>query len=71
MLRDQALAVEWTLVEKEGGPGVKPPQPAGLWEAVGYLTSNTRNFTAGHRAGQGLSAAACTRFGSGPPRRRK
>jgi hypothetical protein len=46
MLRDQALAVSGLLVEKIGGPGVKPPQPAGLWEAVGYLTSNTRNFVA-------------------------
>ncbi|HEX4588636.1 MAG TPA: DUF1553 domain-containing protein, partial [Gemmataceae bacterium] len=46
MLRDQALAVGGLLVEKEGGPGVKPPQPSGLWEAVGYLTSNTRNFVA-------------------------
>jgi hypothetical protein len=45
MLRDQALAVGGLLVEEEGGPGVKPPQPSGLWEAVGYLTSNTRNFT--------------------------
>ncbi|HEY1378533.1 MAG TPA: DUF1553 domain-containing protein, partial [Gemmataceae bacterium] len=45
-LRDQALAVGGLLVEKQGGPGVKPPQPPGLWEAVGYLTSNTRNFTA-------------------------
>jgi hypothetical protein len=45
-LRDQALAVSGLLVEKLGGPGVKPPQPAGLWEAVGYLTSNTRNFVA-------------------------
>lgn len=43
-LRDQALAVSGLLVEKRGGPGVKPPQPSGLWEAVGYLTSNTRNF---------------------------
>src|SRR5262249_3320509 len=46
MLRDQALAVSGLLVEKMGGPGVKPPQPYGLWEAVGYLTSNTRNFVA-------------------------
>ena len=45
-LRDQALAVSGLMVEKLGGPGVKPPQPAGLWEAVGYLTSNTRNFKA-------------------------
>jgi hypothetical protein len=44
VLRDQALAVSGLLAEKRGGPGVKPPQPAGLWEAVGYLTSNTRNF---------------------------
>jgi hypothetical protein len=46
MLRDQALAVSGLLVERLGGPSVKPPQPAGLWEAVGYLTSNTRNFVA-------------------------
>lgn len=45
-LRDQALFISGLLVEKTGGPGVKPPQPAGLWEAVGYITSNTRNFTA-------------------------
>jgi len=45
-LRDQALFVSGLLVEKAGGPSVKPPQPAGLWEAVGYVTSNTANFTA-------------------------
>jgi mono/diheme cytochrome c family protein len=45
-LRDQALFVSGLLVEKVGGPSVKPPQPAGLWEAVGYVASNTRNFTA-------------------------
>ncbi|MDB6111629.1 MAG: Protein of unknown function (DUF1553)/Protein of unknown function (DUF1549)/Planctomycete [Pedosphaera sp.] len=32
MLRDQALAVSGLLVEKLGGPSVKPYQPAGLWE---------------------------------------
>src|SRR5207247_6600031 len=45
-LRDQALAMSGLLIERPGGPGVKPPQPSGLWEAVGYLTSNTRNFAA-------------------------
>jgi mono/diheme cytochrome c family protein len=45
-LRDQALAVSGLLVERVGGPSVKPPQPAGLWEAVGYVTSNTAKFTA-------------------------
>jgi hypothetical protein len=48
MLRDQALAVGGLLIEKVGGPGVRPPQPSGLWEAVGYLTSNTRNFVQDH-----------------------
>jgi hypothetical protein len=45
-LRDQALAVSGLLAGKLGGPSVKPPQPYGLWEAVGYLTSDTRNFVA-------------------------
>jgi hypothetical protein len=45
MLRDQALAVSGLLVERLGGPSVKPPQPQGLWEAVGYVTSNTAKFT--------------------------
>ena len=44
MLRDQALFVSGLLVEKVGGPGVKPPQPDGLWFAVGYSGSNTVRF---------------------------
>ena len=31
-LRDQVLAVSGLLVEKQGGPGVLPYQPAGVWE---------------------------------------
>ena len=46
MLRDQALFFSGLLVEKVGGPSVKPPQPAGLWEAVGYTSSNTAKFAA-------------------------
>jgi hypothetical protein len=34
MLRDQALAVSGLLVEKVGGPSVKPYQPAGLWQEL-------------------------------------
>ena len=34
MLRDQALAVSGLLVERQGGPSVKPYQPAGLWEEI-------------------------------------
>jgi mono/diheme cytochrome c family protein len=44
VIRDQALAVGGLLVEKVGGPPVKPYQPEGLWEAVGYDSSNTRNY---------------------------
>ncbi len=45
-LRDQALFLAGLLVEKVGGPSVKPPQPAGLWEAVAYTGSNTAKFSA-------------------------
>lgn len=44
MVRDTALAVSGLLVEKQGGKSVKPYQPAGLWEAVGYTSSNTARF---------------------------
>lgn len=51
-LRDQALFVSGLLYEKLGGPSVKPPQPKGLWNAVGYTDSNTANFSPdkGHEA---------------------
>ena len=35
VIRDQALAVAGLLVEKLGGPSVKPYQPAGLWQELG------------------------------------
>jgi hypothetical protein len=44
VVRDQALYLSGLLVEKVGGAGVKPPQPEGLWEAVGYTGSNTYRF---------------------------
>ena len=34
VIRDQALAVSGLLVEKLGGPSVKPYQPAGLWQEL-------------------------------------
>jgi len=46
VLRDQALQLSGLLVPTVGGPGVKPPQPAGLWKAVGYSSSNTARFKA-------------------------
>ncbi|MEM9643753.1 MAG: DUF1553 domain-containing protein, partial [Planctomycetota bacterium] len=45
-LRDQALFVSGLLNDFDGGPSVKPPQPKGLWYAVGYTRSNTANFSA-------------------------
>jgi hypothetical protein len=45
MIRDQALASGGVLSDKMGGPGVKPYQPSGLWEAVGYTGSNTQTFS--------------------------
>jgi hypothetical protein len=36
MLRDQALALSGLLVEKIGGPPVKPYQPEGVWEDFSY-----------------------------------
>jgi hypothetical protein len=36
MLRDQALAAAGLLVEKIGGPAVKPYQPEGIWEEATF-----------------------------------
>ncbi len=44
MIRDQALFASGLLVEKIGGPGVRPYQPGGLWQSVGYENSNTVKF---------------------------
>ena len=48
MIRDQALYTSGLLVEKMGGRGVRPYQPSGIWEAVGYTTSNTAKFEQDH-----------------------
>ena len=46
-IRDQALYVGGLLVEKLGGPSVKPYQPEGLWREVAMIQSNTRQFVRG------------------------
>ena len=43
-LRDLALFSSGLLVEKIGGPSVKPYQPEGVWEAVAMKESNTRFY---------------------------
>ena len=43
-VRDNALALSGLLYTEIGGPSVKPPQPDGLWKAVGFTGSNTDTF---------------------------
>lgn len=45
MIRDQALAIAGLLVEKIGGPSVKPYQPAGLWKEIGMQDTD---YVPGH-----------------------
>ncbi len=52
MIRDTALATGGLLVNKLGGPSVRPYQPPGVWEAVAMPESNTRNYVAD--TGEGL-----------------
>ena len=47
-IRDAALFVSGLLDLKMGGKGVRPYQPPGIWEAVGYTTSNTAKYTQDH-----------------------
>lgn len=44
MVRDYALAVSGLLVQRIGGPSVKPYQPDGVWEAIAMNVSNTRSY---------------------------
>jgi hypothetical protein len=44
MLRDSALEAAGLLVEKVGGPPVKPYQPPGIWEEVAMPESNTKTY---------------------------
>jgi hypothetical protein len=48
VVRDNALFLSGLLVEKVGGRSVKPYQPEGLWEAVGFTGSNTAKFVQDH-----------------------
>jgi mono/diheme cytochrome c family protein len=47
MLRDTALAASGLLVEKIGGPSVKPYQPPGIWDGS-HDASNTRKYVQDH-----------------------
>jgi hypothetical protein len=52
MIRDSALSASGLLVQKIGGPSVRPYQPPGVWEAVAMPGSNTRDYQADK--GEGL-----------------
>ena len=52
MVRDYALSTSGLLVQKIGGPSVRPYQPDGVWDAVAMPESNTRNYKAD--TGEGL-----------------
>jgi hypothetical protein len=46
MVRDYALSTSGLLINKIGGPSVKPYMPGGVWEAVAMIGSNTRDYKA-------------------------
>jgi hypothetical protein len=48
MVRDCALAASGLLVEKIGGPSVRPYQPPGIWNEVGMPDGDTRNYVQDH-----------------------
>lgn len=49
VVRDQALAVSGLLNTQIGGPGDRPYQPPGLWEALGFMISDTSRYVQDHR----------------------
>jgi hypothetical protein len=51
VIRDQAMFVSGLLVEKHGGPSVRPYMPEGVWDETNFY-GNLRNYM--HDTGDGL-----------------
>jgi hypothetical protein len=51
VIRDQAMFVSGLLVEKQGGPSVRPYMPEGVWDETNFY-GNLRNYM--HDKGDGL-----------------
>ncbi len=68
VVRDNALAISGLLVEKVGGPSIKPYQPAGLWEE---LAGGAARGPMCKKRVATCTAAACTSIASGPCRTRR
>jgi mono/diheme cytochrome c family protein len=48
MIRDYALAASGLLVDRIGGPSVRPYQPPGIWDKVGMPEGDTRKYEQDH-----------------------
>jgi hypothetical protein len=53
-IRDNALAVSGLLCRKLGGPPVRPPQPAGIWNVTGVVDNTYRTSQGEDRYRRGL-----------------
>jgi hypothetical protein len=61
-VRDNALAVSGLLVNKVGGPSVKPYQPAGFWSYLNFPTREWENDKGENQYRRGLYTYWCRSF---------
>jgi mono/diheme cytochrome c family protein len=61
-VRDNALAVSGLLVNKIGGPGVRPYQPVGFWSFLNFPTREWQNDKGENQYRRGLYTYWCRSF---------